>query len=114
MTALLRQLEEILGHYGNISKGNISKIPLWAAVTREIESTASEILTAEGSLRYWTDVLNGTAEGPQLTDPDSMSDDELTRLLGYRTTTYARQIRNSIRGLPPHVTEHTINTFRNL
>ena len=88
---------------------NLRQLPL----TPEITSTAREILLAEVSLNYWTDVLNGTAQGPRITDPDSMSDEQIERLFGHRTATYAMQLRNSIRGLP-HVTALNIDTFRNL
>ena len=88
---------------------NLRQLPL----TPEITSTAREILLAEVSLNYWTDVLNGTAQGPRITDPDSMSDEQIERLFGHRTATYAMQLRNSIRGLPP-VTALNIDTFRNL
>jgi hypothetical protein len=87
---------------------------LTSQVIREIRSTARQILVANISLSYWTDVLAGNAQGPRITDPDSMSDEEITRLLGYRTGTYARQLRNSISGLPPRVTNHNLSTFINL
>lgn len=83
-------------------------------VIKEIKSTARQILIANVSLNYWTDVLAGNAQGPRITDPDSMRDEEITRLLGYRTATYTRQLQNSISGLPPRVTKHNISTFINL
>jgi hypothetical protein len=93
---------------------NLRQYGLTSQITREIISTARQILTANTSLNYWTDVLAGTAQGPQIIDPDSMNDEEITRLLGYRTARYTAQMRNSIRGLPPRVTQHNINTFMNL
>ena len=93
---------------------NLRQYGLTSQITREIRSTARQILIANISLNYWTDVLAGNAQGPQIIDPDSMNDDEIIRLLGYRTARYAAQIQNSIRGLPPHVTQHNINTFMNL
>ena len=87
---------------------------LTSQVIREIRSTARQILVANISLSYWTDVLAGHAQGPQIINPDSMSDEEITRLLGYRTGTYARQLRNSINGLPSRVTNHNLSTFINL
>jgi hypothetical protein len=96
-------------HMSNLQQYNIT-----LQVIREIKSTARQILVANISLNYWTDVLAGIAQGPRITNPDSMNDEEITRLLGYRTATYAAQLRNSIRGLPPRVTQHTINTFINL
>ena len=84
---------------------------LTSQIIREIRSTARQILVANISLSYWTDVLAGNARGPRITNPDSMTDEEITRLLGYRTATYAMQLRNSIRGLPPRVTNHNLNTF---
>ena len=87
---------------------------LTSQITREIRSTARQILVANISLSYWTDVLAGNAQGPRITDPDSMSDEEINSLLGYRTARYARQLQNSISGLPPRVTNHNLGTFINL
>jgi hypothetical protein len=93
---------------------NLRQYGLTSRITREIRSTAREILVANISLSYWTDVLAGNAQGPRITGPDSMSDEEITRLLGYRTARYARQLQNSISGLPPRVTNHNLSTFMNL
>ena len=93
---------------------DLQKYHITSQVIGEIKSTARQILIANISLNYWTDVLAGNAQGPRITDPDSMSDEQIKRLLGYRTATYARQLQNSISGLPPRVTNHNLSTFINL
>jgi hypothetical protein len=78
----------------------------------QIRDTASELVRCKASLIFWTDVSNGTAEGPLL----SMMTSDAGRLsaMGYLPPQYVSRLRAEIAALPDRVNSSTLAVFRNL
>ena len=90
------------------------RIPLarMVEIKPEIKRTSKQLLRCKMSLRFWTDVSQGTAEVRYPTG--SMSDAIRTRVFGYLPRGYANQLQTELEGLPLKHIHENLAVFRSL